>query len=46
MTSHYQRAKRIALWQTFGCGLLTLIGIAAWFMASGAADRISNGVPG
>lgn len=42
MASQYQRAKRITLWQTFGCGLLVLIGIAAWLAVSGAAGSITQ----
>lgn len=42
MESSYQRAKRIAFWQTFGGGVLALAGIALWFMASGLAGRITS----
>ncbi len=42
MATEFQRAKRIAFWQTFGGGVLALAGIALWFIASGLAGRVTG----
>lgn len=42
MASTYQRARRYAFWRGFA---FTLTAITLFALASGLADRISNGVP-
>ena len=42
MATEFQRAKRMAFWQTFGGGVLALAGIALWFAASGIAGGITG----
>ena len=41
MASQLQRAKRTAFWQTFGGGLLALLGMFMWFGLSGLAGGIA-----